>query len=122
MKKELAWIKKFKNDIEKTEQYLKQLYIDRLNGLISEYEYKKFSDDFQKERNNKSEQINEYKNKINELENRLKNANERAEIVKRYMNVEKLDRTMVEILIDTIYVGTNDRKNKIQPIKIEWNF
>lgn len=115
-------IKKLNNDIEKTEQYLKQSYIDRLNGLISEYEYKKFSDDFQKERNTKSEQINEYKNKINELEKRLKNANERAKIVKRYINVEKLDRTMVEILIDTIYVGTNDRKNKIQPIKIEWNF
>ena len=59
---------------------------------------------------------------MSELKMRLKNADERKEIVKRYLNVKKLDRAMVEILIDTIYVGTNDRKNKIQPIKIEWNF
>lgn len=115
-------INKNKKEIKKTDDYLKQLYLDKLNGTLSEYEYKKFSHDFQNERENKNEAIKEGKDKIKELTKRLKNADERKEIVNRYLNVEKLDRTMVEILIDTIYVGTNDRKNKIQPIKIEWNF
>jgi len=43
-------------------------------------------------------------------------------MIEQYINIIKLNREIVEKLIDCIYVGRKDPKTKQIPIEIHWNF
>ena len=53
---------------------------------------------------------------------KMKKSEDRRLMLEKYVNLEHLDRTTVEILIDTILVGKKDPVAKAQKIEIYWNF
>ena len=76
-----------------------------------------------------AKEIEQLKEQINQLENSLENLNkeqndtsELLNLLKKYDQIEKLDRQLVETFIDKIYVSKIDEKTQKRTIKIEWKF
>ena len=44
------------------------------------------------------------------------------EIIKKYRHIKKLDKTIIDEFINTIYIGKLDEINNTRDIEIEWNF
>ena len=101
---------------------LKTIYIDKVNGIITETQFVEFSRDFAKTNGRLEESIKDVDIAIAGLESKRSVANDRSKIVEAYSSVESLDRIMVEKLIDYIRIGKRDEATRQVPIEIHWNF
>ena len=112
-------IKTVSNEIDKIKSRFKHLYFDKIDGLLSEDDFKLLS--------------SECKEKQAELEATLQNAQNKyeayiynkehkewiKELISNYKEVKALDRYAVELLIDYIEVGGNKQK---RTLRLHWNF
>lgn len=99
---------------------LKNLYIDKVKGVIDEENYLMFSKDFTDENKHLSSliesvtfQIDSYRSKQNTITV--------SDIVERYSNPTDVTREMVDVLIEKIVIGKRMKAEKC-PIEIYWNF
>ncbi|MCL2076827.1 MAG: recombinase family protein [Oscillospiraceae bacterium] len=99
-----------------------ELYKDKVKGLIDESEFIELSRDFTKDKEKLEALVNGIERDINNLELKAVRAKDRKQIIAEYSRVERLDRVMVERLIDFISVGKRDPETKQVPIDIYWNF
>ena len=44
------------------------------------------------------------------------------EILKKYKQIKKLNKVIIDEFIDNVYVGVYDKETKTRDIEIEWNF
>ncbi len=122
MKKEIS---NMESKIESLRKAIQNLYVDKANGLVSDNEYIEFRKDF-------SEEIERYRklqadrtSDLEALEAEGKNIRSKEEILKKYKNVSKLDRDIMDSLIDYIEIGRCEKKvhrNDLPPIVIHWKF
>ena len=112
-------IKTVSNEIDKIKSRFKHLYFDKIDGFLSEDDFKLLS--------------SECKEKQAELEATLQNAQNKyeayiynkehkewiKELISKYKEVKALDRYAVELLIDYIEVGGNKQK---RTLRLHWNF
>ena len=101
---------------------LRELYLDKVRGIISESDYLVMSKDFSLEKNRVEELVSQTTLEIEKIKEKMKKSEDRRQMLEKYVNLEHLDRTTVEILIDTILVGKKDPVTKAQKIEIYWNF
>lgn len=101
---------------------IKDLYLDKAKGVISEREYIEFSKDFSKDKERMEKLVVDRKKQIAMIESKLQTGDNRRQLIEKYTNLEKLDRETVEKLIDYILVGKRDPETKQVPIEIHWNF
>lgn len=113
---------KFKKQLEDNRTYLRNLYMDKVKGLVSEEDYRSMADSFAQERERIESKITETDCHIAELEAQMLAGDQRKELIQRYTNVEHLTREMVDILIDYITVGKRVPGTSDVPIEIHWNF
>lgn len=114
----LAYFRK----VEECELALKNLYLDKVKGVITEADYIDYSRDFTADKVRYKAQIESIDNNIALLEQKRAEAKTKRQIVEQYSKVERLDRVMVEKLIDYVEVGKRDKETKQVPITIHWNF
>lgn len=115
-------IASYKRRAQELSKGIRELYMDKVKGLISATDYSEMSKDFIADRDRLEKLIsNEYK-QIKELDIKIKAGENPTEIIKHYSNLKHLNREMVEILIDYISVGKRIPKTKDVPIEIHWNF
>lgn len=124
-------IEKIKTDIQRCETILKkrnlhieQMYEDRLNGIIKPEEFVAFSDKILKEIESIKAEIEAFQSQINQLEKEANMADTKrtAQILRKYINIEKLDRPIVDAIIDHIVITRRNPETKQQEIEIFWNF
>lgn len=101
---------------------IKDLYTDKVKGIIDEDEFVELSRQFQNDKKRVKEQISVIDDKISSIKNAIQNSDDRMKIIEQYTNIEKLDRDIVNKLIDYIEIGKRDPETKEVPIKIHWNF
>ena len=101
---------------------LRDLYLDKVRGLIGEADFIELSKDFTSQKERLEAQFLEYQRQIAEMENQITDGDNRRELIEQYVNVEHLTREMVEILIDKITVGKRIQGTRNVPIEIHWNF
>ena len=101
---------------------LRDLYLDKVRGILSESDYLYMSKDFSQEKNRIEKLVDEANLEIEKLKERLKKSEDRRQLLEQYVNLDHLDRVTVEILIDYILVGRKDPVTKQQKIEIHWNF
>lgn len=122
LQKEISDYQKKAEDLEKA---IRNSYVDKAKGIITEQEFLSFRDSFQTE-------IRLCRSKV-ELSNealvnlKQEETHERSleEIFSKYRNIEQLDRTIIDTLIDYIEIGRNDHKihkTDLPPIRIHWKF
>lgn len=110
---------------QKQQEYirgLRELYMDKVKGVISEQDYIAMSKDFTQERERLKNIIADIEVQLTELDRKLQSGMNKQDIIEHYTNLERLDRPTVEKLIDYILIGRRDSITKERPIEIHWNF
>ena len=101
---------------------IRELYLDKVKGIITEQDYLELSQDFSSEKERLERLIADTQKQVGELDARLAAGDNRRALIDQYTNLEHLTREMVEILIDYISVGKRPTGAKNPPIEIHWNF
>lgn len=110
------------NDLKRA---LQNTYVDKVKGIISETEYFDFRDAFNKDILAYQTRIGDLEDKFKELEQQVQSNRSKTDILKEYRNIEKLDRAILDKLVDYIEVGrleNKQHKNDLPPIVIHWKF
>ena len=101
---------------------LRDLYLDKVKGLLCEVDYLEIYRDFTAQKERLENQIKESEKQILEIDTQIAVGDNRRELVEKYVNTRHLTREMVEILIDKIVVGKRIPGTHDVPIEIHWNF
>lgn len=114
-----------RNRLDDLKKAVQNMYIDKAKGIISEAEYMDFKNSFQKEMLTCQNRIHELEEQRNFLEQQVQSQRSKTDILKAYANVEKLDRDIMDKLVDYIEIGRLEKKqhrNDLPPIIIHWKF
>lgn len=122
-------LSEIKNDIaeyekrsEELSRGLRELYLDKVKGVVTEAEYAEIADGLRKER----VRIDEFKSRaeaeIESLESKIESRQNKIDVIKKYAHLDKLTREIVDELIDYIYVFKRIPGTRNVPIEIHWNF
>lgn len=117
LKKEIAG---YQANINKQSKAVKTLYMDKVNGIITEEQFIEFNTDFNKQKESLELIIAEKSKKLEELENEQETLKSKRELLQKYVNVTELTREMIDNLIDYIEVGAKDPITKKKTIEIHW--
>lgn len=123
LKKKTKIIEKMNQDQNKIEELttaLKNLYLDKSNEVISLQEYQKFSEEFNKDISMLSKNIEKKHLQLESMEDIGLKMKSRKEILNKYSHVDKLDRIMLDTLIDYIEVGRRETRDAMTPVIIHW--
>lgn len=104
---------------------IKNTYFDKVKGLISEQEFLAFRQSFEQDAILCREQMERMEKQIEDLEKSASEEESITSVLSAYRNIQKLDRTVVDTLIDYVEVGRNDNKvhkTDLPPIVIHWKF
>ena len=118
----LSALSTYENKLNDYSDALKSTYLDKVKGVITETEYIDFSKSFAAGKERLEHIISETKNNLSILDSRIAAGDNRRSIIEKYTNIERLNREMVDILIDHITVGKRDPDTKEIPVEIHWNF
>lgn len=113
---------KYQTQQEEFQTGLRELYLDKVRGILSEADFLSLSQDFSKEKELLEEKIAETNRRLEELDVRIAAGDNQRELVQRYANLEHLTREMVEALIDYILVWKRRPGESDPPVEIHWNF
>lgn len=114
--------KMYQKKIEEYSKGLRELYIDKIKGVITENDYIVLSKDFNSERERLEGKIKENIRAIEEIEEKMQHAENLKKKIEQYTNLEHLNREIVDELIDYISVDRRNPETKKQQIEIHWNF
>ena len=101
---------------------IRQLYMDKARGIISEADFLELSDAFSKERAYLTEHAAILQNQLHTLDERAQTASDPDAILEKYIHPEHLSREMVDTFIDHIIIYRRDPESKTIPTEIHWQF
>lgn len=115
-------IKMTSSSLSKKNNYLKSLYQDRADGILSIDEFLLLKVEWSQEIEQLKEQLKRLEKSLEELNKGQDDKSEILNLLKKYDQIETLDRQLVETFIDKIYISKIDEKTQKRTIKIEWKF
>ena len=118
----LSDIAVYEKKVAELSKGIRELYMDKVKGLISENDYVEMSKDFTTERDRLERVVADGQKQLAEIEGKIAAGDNRRQIIEQYSNLEHLNREIVEILIDYISVGKRIPRTRDVPIEIHWNF
>jgi hypothetical protein len=101
---------------------IRELYLDKVKGLLSESDFIEFTKNFTIEKARLEQLATDCQEHLEILEKRMESGDNRRQIIEQYTSIERLDRVIVEELIDYITVGKRAYRTQEIPIEIHWNF
>ena len=114
--------KVYEKKIEEYAKGIRELYMDKVRGLIQECDYMEIVQQFITERERLKQILTEGQQQLAEIEEKEAYGDYLHQNMKQYVNLEHLTRLMVETWIDYISVGSRIPGTKDVPIEIHWNF
>lgn len=118
-------LKKIEFHRKKAEEYsrlIKEVYIDKCNGIVAESDYIAMSKEFYAEREKEKVLLDSLNVELADFELSHDEEEAREALIKGYTSVEKLSRECVEILVDHIAVGKRIDGSRNVPVEIYWSF
>lgn len=117
---------KEKDDLNKrisnNKTYYRNLFEEKVKGVISENMFQMMSKDYFSEIENMMTRIEIIDKQVNELKSDKQEKKQAEDILKKYKHIKSLNRVIIDEFIDKVYVGNYDKINNTRDIKIEWNF
>lgn len=110
---------------KKSDEYSKgigELYMDKVKGYISQNEFTDLSKEFSMERDRLKYLIMDKEKRLTVLEKKLQEREDKEQLLERYVNLEHLNRQIIEMLIDYIAVGKRISGTRDVPVEIHWDF
>lgn len=117
-----ASISAYQKRITEYTKGIRDLYMDKVKGILSEEDYVEFSKAFASEKVRLEQLVIACQKQLEDLEERLEVGDNRRQIIEQYTNLKYLDRGIVEKLIDYIAVGKRIPGTREIPIEIHWQF
>lgn len=124
-KEKLALKKEMETCQEKVNLFTKgirELYIDKIKGVISEKDYIELIQNFSSEKECLEELISQQQTELLELEEKIRGGENRLLRIMKYLNPERLSREYIETMLDYILVDKRISGSCEVPIEIHWNF
>jgi len=117
---------KQKLDIEsklgKTRIFLKNLYEDKVNGIITVEQFKDLISDYNNNENIYKDQIDQVNKDIQFYKVKENTLFDNDKIFSKYRNLDKLNRIIMDEFIEKIFIGKINLKTNTRNIQIKWNF
>jgi len=101
---------------------IRDLYMDKVKGLITESDYREMTKDFLTGRERLERSIADGKKQLIELDDKIAAGDNGRELVEQYTNLSHLTREIVETLIDYVSIGKRIKGTRDVPVEIHWNF
>lgn len=101
---------------------IRDIYMDKVKGIITESDFIDLSRNFSKEKERLEKLISDLQNQEQEIKNRIEKGDNRREIIEHYTQFDHLTREIVEEIIDYVVVGKRIPKTRVVPIEIHWKF
>lgn len=101
---------------------IRELYLDKVKGILSETDYLDLSKDFGGEKERLERLVIDTQKQLDVIKRKMQVGDNRRQLIEQYTTPPHLDREIVEKLIDYILVGKKDPVTKEVPIEIHWNF
>ena len=114
--------KAYEQKIGEYSKAMKQLYLDKVKGILSEMDFTDMSSTFLAEKKRLEEMAAGCRENLAEIEDRIRIGTNRAALVDRYLNTDHLTGTMTEALIDHIEIGRRNLETGQVPVSVFWNF
>lgn len=112
----------YQNKIAEYTKGIRELYLDKVKGILSQHDYIDLSKDFSVQKERLERLILDKQKQLDILERKKLTKESRQHLIEQYTNLEHLDRETVEAFIDYILVGKKPPETKELPIEIHWNF
>ena len=84
---------------------IRELYLDKVKGILSETDFLELSKDFSTEKERLEKLVIDSQKKLDVIERKIQAGDNRRQLIEQYTNLEHLDREIVDKLIDYILVG-----------------
>ena len=110
------------NQMAKTKNYLKNLYEDKVNGIINAEQFKELITNYNNDDEKLKDQLKSIENEINYYTLKESSRKNTKELFNKYQQLEKLNRVIVDEFVDKIYIGKINEETKTRDIEIKWNF
>ena len=101
------------NKIIRSKDYLKKIYEDKTNGIVSIEQFKTLSNYYEKENTLYQEQLLSMDKEISYYESK------KELVINKYTPLKQLNNVILDEFISKIYIGKHNKENRI--IKIIWN-
>lgn len=101
---------------------IRDLYLDKLKGIITEADYIDFSREFKKDKERLEANQKSAEAQLAEIEHQMQVGDNRKQIIEKYVHMEHLTREVIDALIDHIVVYKRIPKTRNVPIEIHWKF
>ena len=108
--------------IENNKNYYRNLFEEKVKGVIEEDMFQLMSKDYFSEIENMMKRIELIDTEIENLKIIKDDKKEADEILKKYKHIKELNKVIIDEFIDKVYVGNYDKITKTRDIEIEWNF
>ena len=101
---------------------VKELYMDKVKGLIKESDFVELSKDFTTEKERLERVVCDDEKQLSEIQQKIEAGDNRRELIEQYTNLEHLTREMVETLIDYVTISKRIPGTRNVLVEIHWNF
>ena len=101
---------------------LRQLYLDKVRGIVSESDYILLSKDFSEEKKHLEDVIADSREQLNGIEDNMQAEDNKKQRIEQYTSLQHLNREIVETMIDYISVSKRISGTQKVPIEIHWKF
>ena len=108
--------------VSETRKYLKSLYEDKVNGIITAQQFKELVSDYNSNESIYNDQIKSIDNEIEFYKKKEIATNDNKKIFSKYKTLESLNRVIIDEFIDKIYIGKLNEETNTRDIQIKWNF
>lgn len=122
IKRTQSEISVLKKRIAEFSKGIKDLYMDKVKGIISEQDFVDMTKDFTANKARLEEASETLNAKLEELKAREGKEEGRREMLEKFVHVEHLTRDFVDTMIDYIVVGRRIPGTHDVPVEIHWKF
>ena len=79
---------------------IRELYLDKVKGILSETDFLELSKDFSTEKERLEKLVIDSQKKLDVIERKIQAGDNRRQLIEQYTNLEHLDREIVDKLIE----------------------
>ena len=127
-KKELSakkrTLQKSENRLAELDRLFKRIYEDMVNGKLSEARFQMLSEDYEQEQEDLRIKIEMLEEEIQNQEDQADNVDKFIRQAKKYLHLEKLTPTILNDMVNAIYVHSPDKSSghRVQDVEISYNY
>lgn len=101
---------------------IKDLYLDKVKGTITDQEYTELAADFRRERDRLEQVLSSACAQAEKLEEQLASGQSQQHLLEEYLEIDRLNRELVDKLIEKVVIHKRDPETGQVEVEIHWTF